>query len=69
MVKPVKSSRALAPLLALPFALLGCASEEPPPEERPADARASLATSAVDPPEFSRPRGKLLPEEANAAER
>lgn len=68
MVKPVKSSRALTPLLALPL-LLGCASEEPPPEERPADARASLATSAVDPPEFSRPRGKLLPEEANAAER
>jgi hypothetical protein len=67
MVKPVKSSRAL--LLALPLVLLGCASEEPPPEEKPMDARASLATSAVDPPEYSRPRGKLLPEEANAAER
>lgn len=69
MVKPVKRPRALAPLLALPLALLGCASEEPPPPEKPMDAKASLATSAVDPPEYSRPREKLIPDEANAAER
>jgi hypothetical protein len=68
MVKPVKRLRALAPLLTLALTAGGCASEEPAAEP-PTDGRASLATSAVDPPEFSRPRGKLLPEEANAAER